>query len=159
MSHSKSLWDVQVFTVFTILIAIISASYDEVVSDKEGQTLDEDDQGAIAFLLRTVLTLTGHYTKTEIEHEDRVRYKAEIQANLADRGLIRTSVNDAVDNVNQEEEEAADIAFDGTSDDANLQTVGDDEAAGTGAVSIELVPTALRKSDDGNEGEDPTGDI
>jgi len=43
---------IMLFTVFTILIAIISDAYDRVMDDKEGQELDENDAGAIALFLR-----------------------------------------------------------------------------------------------------------
>merc|ERR1711939_1271184 len=56
-----------VFTVFTILIAIISDAYEDVIDDKEGQRLDEEDPGAVALLLRTVGGWTGHYKKTTRE--------------------------------------------------------------------------------------------
>ena len=43
---------IMLFTVFTILIAIISDAYERVMDDKEGQELDDDDAGAIAIFLR-----------------------------------------------------------------------------------------------------------
>jgi len=70
---------IMVFTVFTILIAIISSSYDVVLADVEGQTLDEDDRGAVAFLLRCVLSKLGLYTTTVLTHENRVSMRESIQ--------------------------------------------------------------------------------
>jgi len=53
------------FVVFTVLIAVISDAYQEVLEDKEGQKLDQDDEGGVAVILRFVLGLTGHYVPAE----------------------------------------------------------------------------------------------
>lgn len=61
---------ITLFTIFTILIAIISDAYAAVLSDEEGHTLDEDDAGAIAQMVRAIGTFTGHYMPhTKHQHE------------------------------------------------------------------------------------------
>ena len=56
---------VTVFTVFTVLIAVMTDSYEEVIDDKESEVLDETDEGGIAVILRFVLGFTGHYVAPE----------------------------------------------------------------------------------------------
>jgi len=61
---------ITLFTVLTILIAVISDAYAAVQDDSDGQILDEDDAGGIAVILRCVLGFTGHYTPPLPENDE-----------------------------------------------------------------------------------------